>query len=361
MRFGLLLPQTNWVASTTAIRDAAQAAEALGFDAVSVHDHIQYNGWFIASGSREPVPGGDQRDLYEALAVLAYVAGITTRVRLLTSILLVPVREPIVTAKQLATIDRLSGGRLVVGIGVGPPLKASEGETTRLDRHRSNAEVEYAAFGLRGSRGRLVDESVAAWQAIWTQEQATFQGEHIAFEGIDVFPKPVQQPVPIWIGGRSEFALDRVVRYGETWNPSQMSAAQFAATWAALEPRFAAAGRPLPRERAVNLFSAIASTDEAAAAIAAPAVGPMFYTDPDFAARTLVGSPDTWIARLQEWASLGLTFCEIKPTYHTVDDLIAQLRVIADEVMPAFAEPGTAVPAAAARSTAVPAAAEPHA
>jgi probable F420-dependent oxidoreductase len=339
MKFGLLLPQTNWVASTSAIRDVAQAAEALGFDAVSVHDHIQYNGWFIASGSREPVPGGDQRDLYEALAVLAYVAGITTRVRLLTSILLVPVREPIVTAKQLATIDRLSNGRLVVGIGVGPPLKAAEGETTRLDRHRSNAEVEYAAFGLRGSRGLLVDESVAAWQAIWTQEKATFAGTHVRFEEVEVFPKPVQQPVPIWIGGRSDFALERVVRYGTTWNPSQMSPAQFAASWATLEPRFAAAGRPLPAERAVNLFSAIAATDAAAEAIAAPAVGPMFYTDPEFRARTLVGDPDGWIERLRSWQALGLTFCEIKPTYHTVDDLLAQLRLIADEVMPAFPEP----------------------
>lgn len=339
MKFGLLLPQTNWVASTTALRDTAQAAEALGFDAVSVHDHIQYNGWFIASGSREPVPGGDQRDLYEALAVLAYVAGITTRVRLLTSILLVPVREPIVTAKQLATIDQLSNGRLVVGIGVGPPLKASEGETTRLDRHRTNADVEYAAFGLRGSRGPLVDESVAAWQAIWTQEKATYLGQHVRFEEVEVFPKPVQQPVPIWIGGRSDFAIDRVVRYGTTWNPSQMSPTQFAATWATLEERFAAAGRPLPAERAVNLFSAIAATDAAAEAIAAPAVGPMFYTDPDFRSRTLVGSPDGWIERLREWQALGLTFCEIKPTYHTVDDLIAQLRVIADEVMPAFPEP----------------------
>lgn len=339
MKFGLLLPQTNWVASTTALRDTAQAAEALGFDAVSVHDHIQYNGWFIASGSREPVPGGDQRDLYEALAVLAYVAGITTRVRLLTSILLVPVREPIVTAKQLATIDQLSNGRLVVGIGVGPPLKASEGETTRLDRHRTNADVEYAAFGLRGSRGPLVDESVAAWQAIWTQEKATYLGQHVRFEEVEVFPKPVQQQVPIWIGGRSDFAIDRVVRYGTTWNPSQMNPAQFAATWATLEARFAEAGRPLPIERAVNLFSAIAPTDAAAEAIAAPAVGPMFYTDPDFRSRTLVGSPDGWIERLREWQALGLTFCEIKPTYHTVDDLIAQLRVIADEVMPAFPEP----------------------
>ena len=65
----------------------------------------------------------------------------------------------------------------------------------------------------------------------------------------------------------------------------------------------------------------------------------MFYTDPEFRARTLVGTPDGWIERLRAWQALGLTFCEIKPTYHTVDDLFAQLRLIADEVMPAFPEP----------------------
>jgi alkanesulfonate monooxygenase SsuD/methylene tetrahydromethanopterin reductase-like flavin-dependent oxidoreductase (luciferase family) len=337
MRFGLLLPQTNWVASTSAIRDAAQAAEGLGFDAVSVHDHVQYNGWFVASGSRTPVPGGDQRNLYDAVATLAFVAGITTRVRLLTSILLVPVREPIVTAKQLATIDQLSAGRLVVGIGVGPPLRASEGETTRLANHRSNAEIEYAAFGLSGSRGPIVDEYVEAMIAIWTQDPASYEGRHVRFEGIDVHPKPVQRPhMPIWVGGRSDFALERVVRLGETWNPSQVSTEQFRASWAWLDTRFDEVGRPRPTERAINTFSCIAPTDAEAETIAGPTVGEFFYSDPEYRQRTLIGSPETWRQRLEEWRSLGLTFCEIKPVYHTVDDLMTQLRVIAEEVMPAF-------------------------
>jgi alkanesulfonate monooxygenase SsuD/methylene tetrahydromethanopterin reductase-like flavin-dependent oxidoreductase (luciferase family) len=340
LRFGVLLPQTNWVASTEAIRDAAQGAEALGFDAVSVHDHIQYNGWFIASGSRQPVAGGDQRNLYDAIATLAYVAAITTRVRLLTSILLVPVREPIVTAKQLATVDRLSGGRLVVGVGVGPPLRASEGETTRLEHHRSNAHKEYDAFGLRGSRGPLVDEYLEAMIAIWTTDPATYHGRHVSFDEIDVHPKPVQRPhIPIWVGGRSDFALERVVRFGGTWNPSQVSPRQFEEAWASLAQRFAAAGKPMPTERAINTYAVIADTDEEAEALAAPAVGPMFYTDPDFRSRTLVGSPATWIERLREWRSLGLTLCELKPVYHTVDDLLAQLERVAREVMPAMAEP----------------------
>jgi probable F420-dependent oxidoreductase len=340
MRFGLLLPQTNWVASPTAIRDAAQVAEALGFDAVSVHDHIQYNGWFLASGSRRPVPGGDQRNLYDAVATLAFVAGLTSRVRLLTSILLVPVREPILTANQLASIDRVSEGRLVVGVGVGPPLTESAGETTRLAHHRSNAAIEYAAFGIRGNRGPLTDEYVEAMIAIWTLDPASYHGEHIAFDDLVIHPKPVQQPhIPIWVGGRSEFALERVVRIGQTWNPSQVSPEQFSQSWQWLDDRFRAAGREPAAERAINTYAVIGADDASAGELAASGVAEMFYTSPDFQQRTLVGSPDTWITRLTDWRERGLTFCELKPIYETVDDLIAQLRMVSEEVMPAFPEP----------------------
>lgn len=345
MRFGLLLPQSNWVASASAIKDAAQAAEELGFDAVSVHDHIQYNGWFLASGSRTPVPGGDQRDLYDAVATLAYVAGFTSRVRLLTSILLVPIREPILTANQLASIDQMSDGRLVVGVGVGPPLRQSEGETTRLEHHRSNAHIEYAAFGVKGNRGPLTDEYVEAMIAIWTQDPASYKGEHIAFEDLTVLPKPVQQPhIPIWVGGRSEFALRRVVRYGATWNPSQVSPTQFSQTWAWLDEHFEAAGRPRATERAINTYAVIGPDGDAAKELCANGVAEMFYTQPDFEQRTLVGTPDGWIERLTDWQARGLTFCELKPVYETVDDLITQLRLISEEVMPAFPEPGGSPP-----------------
>lgn len=348
MEFGVFLPQTNWVASPSAIRDTAQAAEELGFAAVSVHDHIQYNGWFIASGSRQPVPGGDQRDLYDAVATLAYVAGLTSRVRLHTSILLVPIREPILTANQLASIDRMADGRLVVGIGVGPPLRQSEGETTRLAHHRSNAAIEYAAFGLSGNRGPLVDEYVEAMIAIWTQDPASYHGQHISFDDLEVFPKPLQQPhIPIWVGGRSEFALERVVRLGQTWNPSQMSPTQFSESWADLDARFEAAGRPRAAVRAINTYSVIADDAAEADELARAAVAEMFYSDPEFHDRTLVGTPDTWIERLADWQARGLTFCELKPVYHTVDDLIAQMRRINAEVMPAFPEPATSRPTTA--------------
>ncbi|MBM4433570.1 MAG: LLM class flavin-dependent oxidoreductase [Chloroflexi bacterium] len=338
MKFAVLLPQTNQVASTDAILRAAAAAEELGFDAVSVHDHIQFNGWWIASGSRTSVPGGDDRTLFEAVTTLAFVAARTARVRLLTSILLLPVRDPIVLAKQIATVDVLSGGRFTCGVGVGPPLEEAKTETTRLAQHRTNAEKEYAAFGLRGNRGPRMDEHLQAMISVWTQEKATFRGRYVSFEDLDVFPKPLQRPrPPLWVGGRSEFAMERCARFGDVWNPSQTSPRQYAESLPVLRAKFAAHGRPAPSEYATNIFTAIAETDELAERIAAPAVGPMFYSDGEFRARTIVGGPATWVRILREWEKVGLTYCEIKPTYHTVDDLVAQLRLIAREVMPAFA------------------------
>ena len=148
MKFAVLLPQTNQVASADAIGRAAVLAEDLGFHAISVHDHLQFNGWWVASGSRLPVPGGDDRTLFEAMTTLAFVAARTSRVRLLTSILLLPVREPVLLAKQIATVDVLSGGRFICGVGVGPPLTEGRNETTKLAHHRTNAEKEYATFSL---------------------------------------------------------------------------------------------------------------------------------------------------------------------------------------------------------------------
>lgn len=339
MKFGLLLPQTNQVASTDAIARTAAVAEELGFWAISVHDHIQFNGWWIASGSREPVPGGDDRNLFEAMTTLAYVSARTSRIRLMTSILLLPVREPILLAKQIATVDVFSGGRMVCGLGVGPPVNEGRNETTRLAQHRTNAEKEYEALKATGNRGARMDEYIEAMVAIWTQDQATYEGRFVSFRELDVFPKPLQKPhPPIWIGGRSDFALERCARYGEAWNPSQINPPQYAEQMTKLRGLFTGRGRPAPTSWSANLFTAIAATDEAAERLAAPAVGPMFATDRDYRTRTLVGSPDTWIRMLKDWEAVGLTVCEIKPTYHDVDDLLAQLRLIAREVMPAFPE-----------------------
>lgn len=348
MRFGVMLPHSNNPASTSAILRAAEVAEELGFDALCVHDHIQFDGGSIAAGSHHRVPGGDVRNLFEPMSTLAFVAGRTTRARLMTTILLLPVREPILLAKQAATVDVLSGGRFVCGVAVGPPLKEKPGETTRLTKYKVNAVKEYAAFGLRGHRGRRMDEYLQAMIAIWTQEQATFKGRYVSFEAIDVFPKPLQKPrPPIWIGGRSEHAIERAAASGDAWFPSQINPKQFADGVRLLRERFAARRRPLPSEYGVNIFTCTAATDDEADRLARPVLESKFYDEHDYRTRTIIGSPDATIRSLKEWEGVGLTFCQIKPIYHTLDDLVAQLRLLAREVMPAFPEPAAQHAAAA--------------
>ncbi len=126
MKFVLALPQANRIASRSAIIDVAQAAEDLGFWAVSLQDHVVFNGCWIGCGAIDAEGSGDDRNMYEALTTLSFVAGFTKRVRLWTGILLLPIRETVLMAKQVATLDNLSDGRLVFGIGIG--LVAPEDE-----------------------------------------------------------------------------------------------------------------------------------------------------------------------------------------------------------------------------------------
>lgn len=243
-------------------------------------------------------------------------------------------RQPVVLAKQLATIDALSDGRLTVGIGVGPPLKPREPETTKLGDHRVNAAREYRATGLAGERGRRTDEYIDAMVTIWTQERASFSGEFVSFEDIEVFPKPVQAPhPPIVIGGRSTNALRRVARLGTGWCPSQVSAAQLARGVARLRSLCTEQGRTLT-EVGVNLPTVLAATDEKAEGIAGPTVRRMFPDEREYRDRTIAGSVRTFRRRVREYEDAGASYLELKPLYPSIDHLIWQMRTIREHIMP---------------------------
>ena len=162
MRFGVMLPHTNRIATTDNIIRTAETAEEYGFYALSVHDHIVFNGHWIVSGVRGIELPGDDRTLFEAMEVMTFAAARTSTIRLVASVILLPIREPVLFAKQAATLDVLSGGRLTLGFGVGPPLQPGDNETTKLGNHRSNAGKEYDAVGISGNRGRRTDEYIEA-------------------------------------------------------------------------------------------------------------------------------------------------------------------------------------------------------
>jgi probable F420-dependent oxidoreductase len=208
MDFGVATVTRGECSSREGYIAVAEAAERLGFGFISVNDHLvvprdiasRYP--YSESGEWAARTAGECLD---QLATLAFLAGRSERLRLLTSVMVVPQRQPVLTAKMLATIDVLSRGRLIVGCGVGW------------------LEEEFQALGAPpfAERGRATDEFLDAMKTLWTEEAPKFTGRHVHFEDIVFAPKPVARPhPPIWIGGESAVALKRAVRVGDGWYPA---------------------------------------------------------------------------------------------------------------------------------------------
>ncbi|MBM3222679.1 MAG: TIGR03619 family F420-dependent LLM class oxidoreductase [Candidatus Tectomicrobia bacterium] len=192
-------------ATPEGIVETACQAETLGFDAILVNDHI------IVDGSPRAVTSWG--NTYDPLIVLSYIAARTTRIRLGTSVLIMPYRNPVATAKMLATLDQMSGGRLIAGVGAGW------------------CEAEFAALGVPfHERGARTTEYLRIWQACWAPDPVTFEGQFFAFRDMYTKPKPVQQPhPPLWIGGSGRPSLRRAAAFAQVWQPTPMALADLCA------------------------------------------------------------------------------------------------------------------------------------
>jgi probable F420-dependent oxidoreductase len=205
MRYGFYLPTRGQTATPEALETLVRRAEALGFASVMIADHIAFPS-VIRSKYPYTVNGvfPGQGDALEQLALMAFIAGKTSSLRLVTSVMILPYRNPVATAKALATIDVLSRGRVTVGVGVGW------------------LREEFEALGAPDfdRRGAVSDECLRIWKTLWTESPASFAGEFYRFEAVRCLPQPVQKPhPPIWVGGHSKAALRRVARLGDGWHP----------------------------------------------------------------------------------------------------------------------------------------------
>jgi probable F420-dependent oxidoreductase len=205
MRYGFYLPTRGGTATPEALTALVQRAEAIGFASVMIADHVVFPA-VIASKYPYTVsgafPGGG--DALEQLALMAFVAGQTRTLRLVASVMILPYRNPVLTAKALATVDVLSGGRVTVGVGVGW------------------LREEFAALGAPDfdRRGAVSDEYLGIFKTLWTQSPASFAGRFYRFDALRCLPQPVQKPhPPIWVGGHSPAALRRAARFGDGWHP----------------------------------------------------------------------------------------------------------------------------------------------
>ena len=205
MRYGFYLPTRGRTATADDVEALVRRGEALGFTSVMIADHIVFPS-VVASKYPYTVDGvfPGQGDALEQLALMAFVAGVTERLRLVTSVMILPYRNPVATAKTLATIDVLSRGRVTVGVGVGW------------------LREEFEALGAADfdRRGAVSDEYLRIFKRLWTESPASFAGEFYRFDDVRCLPHPVQKPhPPIWIGGHSRAALRRVARLGDGWHP----------------------------------------------------------------------------------------------------------------------------------------------
>ena len=207
MQIGFNLPNSGPLAAVAAMTEIASQGEAMGFDYLTMTDHV------VLPDMKVPgYPYSESGEFYEdapterheQLLGMAYVAAKTTRIRLVAAVLVVPHRPAVLAAKMLATLDVLSGGRLVVGVGAGW-LKA---------------ELDAVVTTPFAERGAVTDEHIDAFRVLWTEHAPRFAGRYTKFDGIVLEPKPIQRPhPPIWIGGESGPSLRRAARVGNAWYP----------------------------------------------------------------------------------------------------------------------------------------------
>jgi len=247
MRFGFGLPHAGAAANGPDIIRFAQRAEALGFESLWGGDHLvlpvggttQYPYTTDGSFSRPSTEG-----FLEPYTLLSYVAAATKTIRLGMTVIILPYRNPIVQAKMLACIDVLSGGRLTFGVGVG-----------WLEKEFQVLQASYK------DRGPVSDEYLEVIKALWTEEQPEFHGKFYDFDGITMYPKPVQQPsIPIWVGGHSRRAIRRAIRYGDCWHPTRQSPDFVQQHLPYLRQECERLGRD-PRELTISLKRALHFTD----------------------------------------------------------------------------------------------------
>ncbi|HEY7675539.1 MAG TPA: TIGR03619 family F420-dependent LLM class oxidoreductase [Candidatus Methylomirabilis sp.] len=302
----------------------AQVAERLGYAAVWGNDHITAAPYVRTKWSDPP-------NFYEVLVTLATVGAHTRRVRLGTAVLVLPLRDPVLLAKQVATLDQMTGGRVILGVGIGAYREEFEAHWPR----RASAR-----------RGDLLDEGLAALRLLFTEREASYAGQHYAFERIELFPKPLQEPLPIYVGGHNEQAVARAARLGQGWLPGWRPLEEVKARTALLRRLTAEAGRdPGEVEAAVQFTIMLGRTPEEASA-RYQKTGMVQHRrslahsgrDPALAeANNLIGSPASVAEKLRFLEDAGVDHvCAMQFPHDSVSEMLEQMQWFAESVMPHF-------------------------
>ena len=207
MKFGIIFANTGPFTDGAAAAEMAVAAEEAGFESLWTVEHVVVPSGYDSEYPYDPsgkMPGGEELAIPDPLIWLTWVASATSTIRLATGILILPQRNPVVLAKELATLDHLSGGRVELGVGVGW------------------LEEEFDAIGVPfAERGRRTDDHVAAMRALWSETRATYHGDFTSFDDCISLPQPVDHGIPIHVGGHTDIAARRAGRLGDGFFPGK--------------------------------------------------------------------------------------------------------------------------------------------
>lgn len=298
MKFGVWIPNCRHLATPDIIRSAAIEAERLGYDSVWVSDHV-------VVPEANVVNFGEA--VFDPLITLAVVAGSTNRVQLGTTVLIVPYRNAVVTAKMVSSLDALSGGRVVLGVGAGW------------------VAAESAMLGLPfAERGAMTDEYLKAMQELWTSPTPSFAGKYNRFGGLKFAPRPAQQPhPPIWVGGHSRAALRRTVEFGSAWHPINRSPDELRAGREQLGQLSRAAGRAATPAITLRNDVRVLRPGDA-------------IPQSTHAGRVVAGEPPALVEQIKELAECGVEHLVAEFLSADGRELNQQMDVFAERVRPAF-------------------------
>jgi probable F420-dependent oxidoreductase len=332
VEFGIALPGRGPLAKPDQVLQLAARADALRYASIFVTDHVVLPASMARSvypySPTGQLPGGAAQDYLEPLALLGCLARATRRARLGTSVLVIPYRHPLVTAKMLATIDRLAGGRLILGAGVGW------------------LREEFEALGAPPfeSRGAVTDEYLRLMRAAWTTDPVTFEGRWVSVRAVHALPKP-QQPagIPVWIGGHTDAAIRRAAVLGDGWHPIGMRppAVLLPDDYAAAVRRLRGWAEGAGRDPKAITLSLRVPMEVRGRGLKAPAGDrPRFQ-----------GTADQVIADIREYAAAGVSHFVFDFTHPELRAALDNLERFAQEVRPRLQVPaaGRAGRAAARR------------
>lgn len=326
MKFGLLLPTScegvylpSSFASTKEIGDIAVAAEKLGFYSV-------WGNEFITPTPSMKIDDPAQPNFYELLVTLAYIAALTNKVKIGTLTLSLPLREPIILAKQISTIDVLSGGRFVLGIGLG----AYRDEFESVHPRQSAA-----------NRGEIFLEELMALQLLFSKDDAGFRGRYFQFEGVSLNPKPNQIPVPIYLAGTTADTPRRVAQFGSGWLLSRTQKESLRERIERLTPYLEEVGRKRSDiDLVVTRGVSIAMTTEKAWALFEKSVlsgRTGGRSREDVLAQNLVGTSEGIVEQIANLQAEGIDHMVAQHfAANTLSEMGEQVEMFAREVMPAF-------------------------